>query len=151
MDEDFKKFVLEKCFSVINTEILVAIQNINITKESLLDDSKSSAGDKHETSRAMTHLEIEKSEFALSNLKKTKTELERINPNIQNTKILLGSIFQTNQSWFFVSSSIGKLKIEEKEIITISILSPLFLALKELKKGDKKLFNGQSIEIINVL
>lgn len=151
MDEDFKKFVLEKCFSVINTEILVAIQNINITKESLLDDSKSSAGDKHETSRAMTHLEIEKSEFALSNLKKTKTELERINPNIQNTKILFGSIFQTNQSWFFVSSSLGKLKIEEKEIITISILSPLFLALKELKKGDKKLFNGQSIEIINVL
>jgi hypothetical protein len=151
MDEDFKKFVLEKCFSVINTEILVAIQNINITKESLLDDSKSSAGDKHETSRAMTHLEIEKSEFALSNLKKTKTDLERINPNIQNTKILFGSIFQTNQSWFFVSSSLGKFKIEEKEIITISILSPLFLALKELKKGDKKLFNGQSIEIINVL
>jgi len=78
MDEDFKKYVLEKCFSVINNEILVAIQNINITKESLIDDSKSSAGDKHETSRAMTHLEIEKSEFALSNLRKIKTDLERI-------------------------------------------------------------------------
>lgn len=151
MDENFKKYVLENCFSVINNEILVAIQNINITKESLIDDSKSSAGDKHETSRAMTHLEIEKSEFALSNLRKTKTDLERINPSIKNSKILFGSIFQTSLSWFFVSSSLGKLKIEDKEITTISIHSPLFIALKELKKGDKKLFNGQLIEIINVM
>jgi len=50
-----------------------------------------------------------------------------------------------------VSSSLGKLKIGDKEITTISIHSPLFIALKELKKGDKKLFNGQLIEIINVM
>jgi hypothetical protein len=99
----------------------------------------------------MTHLEIEKSEFALGNLRKTKADLERINPTIRNSKILFGSIFQTSLSWFFVSSSLGKLKIEDKEITTISIHSPLFLALKELKKGDKKLFNGQLIEIINVM
>jgi len=151
MTKDLKKLVLENCFSVIENEILNAIQNINVTKESLIDDSKSSAGDKHETSRAMTHLEIEKSEFALSNLKKTKSDLEKINPTIKSSKILFGSIFQTNQSWFFVSASVGKIKFENKEIITISVLSPLFLALKELKKGDKKLFNEQLVEIINVL
>jgi HD superfamily phosphohydrolase len=150
MLSNFKKSVLEKCFLVIEQEILSATQEINSTKESLLEDTKSSAGDKHETSRAMTHLEIEKSEFALNNLKRTKSELKKINPSIQHTKILLGSIFQTNQSWFFVSASIGKIKVDEKDIITISTLSPIFLALKESKKGDAKLFNGKLIEIIEV-
>jgi hypothetical protein len=151
MNGSFKKKVLEKCFGVIDQEILVATQNINSTKESLAEDTKSSAGDKHETSRAMTHLEIEKSEFALNNLRKTKSDLEKINPSIRNTTILFGSIFQTNTSWFFVSASVGKVKIDNIDIITISIFSPLFLALKELGKGDKKDFNGQLIEILNVL
>ena len=70
-------------------------------QESLDSETKSSAGDKYETGRAMVQIELEKNQAQYNKFLKLKNELKQIDPIVIKSKIEYGSIVVTNNGNFF--------------------------------------------------
>ena len=120
------------------------------TYKSTLDDSKSSAGDKHETSIAMVQLEQEKLSKQLNEFLKQQRTLLAINPNTKHQKIMQGSLVETKQAWYYFSIGIGLISIENTAVFAINPDSPLGRLLIKKKAGESVTFNGMVTEIIAV-
>jgi len=65
-----KKQLYSLCLAYIDERIQVANQAIQFAQDSANDETKSTAGDKYETGRAMAQLEIEKINAQLNESKK---------------------------------------------------------------------------------
>ena len=118
-------------------------------QESLTSETKSSAGDKHETGRAMLQLEREKAGKQLAAVQKLQATLDRITTN-PTTRICLGSLVQTTQANYFVSISAGKLTINNTTYYAIAINSPIGNLLAGKMTEDRFHFNGNEIRIDTV-
>ena len=70
---------------------------LNQQKESLKTASESTAGDKHNTARAMMHIEEEKLEKQLAQLITLKKLIAKVHPSKKYTSITLGSLVETNK------------------------------------------------------
>ncbi|PKQ61609.1 hypothetical protein BZG02_15605 [Labilibaculum filiforme] len=112
-------------------------------KESAGSESKSSAGDKHETGRAMVHLEQEKMAQQLATNQSLQSVLVKIDPEISNSVISLGSLVITDKLRFFVSVALGKMELNNREYYLVSLTSPLAKQFIGKQIGDRVTFNEQ--------
>ena len=118
---------------------------------SLQTSTKSSAGDKHETSRAMTQLEQEKLGKQQKTLHQSLAVLSSIDPSKKSNSVELGSLVETDKMTFFVSIGIGKLQLKDhKELFCISSMSPIAQQLLGKKKGDSVQINQLTYTILSV-
>ena len=111
-------------------------------QESLFSETKSSAGDKHETGRAMAQLEQEKLSRQLSETRKTLEGLRKIDPTDASTTIGFGSLVKTDRGYFYVSVGIGQIDVSSTKIFCITAGSPLGQKLLGRKKDDVIQLNG---------
>lgn len=118
-------------------------------QESLMSETKSSAGDKHETGRAMTQLAQEKLSSQLVETKRQLDGLRKIDPNEKLDKIGLGSLIQTSRGTFFVSVGIGQIKVDGTPVFCITAGSPIGQKLLQKQAGDSIQLNGE-IQIIEI-
>lgn len=125
-----------------------SIQEIEI---SLTSETKSSAGDKHETGRAMLQLEREKAGHQLAEIEKTKQILYKINAETTSKNIGLGSVVFTTTSNYFISISAGELKVDNETFYAISASTPIGQLLLGKSVGDKVTFRNMSFEITEIL
>lgn len=146
----FKNSILSACKQVIHYKITQLTDALNELSESALSESKSSAGDKHETGRAMVHLEQEKLGKQLQEWENQNNLLDRIDVSKKSDSIGLGSLVESNKGFFFIASNIGKLIIDEREIIVISLQSPLGEHFLKYKEGDKFEFNKTEYQILKL-
>ncbi|MCT4580780.1 MAG: GreA/GreB family elongation factor [Flavobacteriales bacterium] len=123
---------------------LLAIKN---AQESANSEVKSSAGDKHETGRAMAQLETEKNGIQLAEANKLKQAIGLINPAKTCEKVELGALVITNVGNYFLAVSIGKMEVENTLYFGVSPVSPIGQALLNHKQGDEVLFNGRNFSI----
>jgi transcription elongation GreA/GreB family factor len=95
--------------------------------ESLRQETKSTAGDKYETSRAMLHIEQGNIESQLSVLLQQKAILESISTNehADHSHVQFGNLVQTNKGYIFVAAALGKIMVDGQTIFAISPESPL--------------------------
>lgn len=119
-------------------------------QQALTDDTKNTAGDKHETSRAMLHLEQERLSGQLEPLKQMGETLREFNPSIKHTTIGLGSLVETGQGIFYLSVGIGAITFQDQKVFCMSTSTPLAEVLQGKQAGDSASFNGQSIVIKSV-
>jgi transcription elongation GreA/GreB family factor len=119
-------------------------------KKALLSETKSSAGDKHETGRAMLQLEMEKASQQIAVVQQMKEILHRINPDDVSEVIRLGSLVHTNKATYYLSISIGAVAVENDMYFVISSSSPIGKLLIGKKVNDIIQFNGQQIKITEV-
>jgi len=145
-----KKAAYDHCSSFVE-EKLARIQNsINSIKESLNSETKSSAGDKHETGRAMLQLEREKLGQQLAEVESTKRTLLMVKLNSTVDKVALGSFVRTSTANFFLSISAGEFKNESDSVFCVSIDSPIGQALLGKSIGDAIAFNGRNVQILEI-
>lgn len=147
---NLKQQLYSLCLVQIEKRISNAQLAINNAKESANDDTKSSAGDKHETGRAMAQLEQEKSAHQLNEALELKASIEKINLDIQSTSAQVGSIVHTDKGNFFISIPVGKLAVDNTHYFAISIASPIGAKLKNLTKNDSFEMNGIVYKILEV-
>src|SRR5690606_37486162 len=76
---ELKQLLFDKCSEYIETRLSTIQSNIGEIQESLTSETKSSAGDKHETGRAMLQLEREKAGQQLAEIENVKNALAQIN------------------------------------------------------------------------
>jgi len=131
----------------LDRKIEVLINTIDSAKESRDNDTKSSAGDKYETGRAMMHIEVEKHEVQLSKTLKLKNDLSRISLKKEHRKVDYGSLIKTDKGIYFISIGIGKIEVDNTIVYAISLNSPLGKQLKGKEKEDEVQFQGREFRI----
>ncbi len=144
-----KEAAFQALKNVISQKYIVIESSFSDLNSAVKDDSKSTAGDKHETGRAMVHLEQEKLSQQLTMLNDLREALSKINPSEKHSKIQFGSFVQTNKGYFFFSVGLGKIQVGNDAVFCLSITTPLGKVLAGKKAGDISQFNGE-IEILTV-
>ncbi len=114
------------------------------------NDSKSSAGDKHETGRAMMQQAQEQLGKQLQEAEMKRASLARIQTLSSTDVIGEGSLVKTNENTLLLAAPLGKIHFEEKDVFVISMQSPLAQALKGKKSGDTIIFQQKQINILSV-
>lgn len=125
--------------------------NINSINDSLKSETKSSAGDKHETGRAMIQLEREKLGHQLYEAEKMRQALAGITTLASRENIGQGSLVITTEGMYYISISAGAFKKGPVQIYCISSLSPIGKKLLGKSKGHCFDFNQKTICIKKVL
>ncbi|NQU87687.1 MAG: 3-oxoacyl-ACP synthase [Mariniphaga sp.] len=146
-EKEIKQLFLDQLFNILERKTEAAISAIESAKESRDSDTKSSAGDKYETSRAMMQIEIEKNEVQLSKIINLKNDLSLIDTQKEYTKVEFGSLVKTNQGTCFISIGMGKVTVDVQSIFAISIASPIGKLLLDKVVGDIILFQGREFVI----
>lgn len=145
-----KEQLLAFCWEHINDRTDRLQQRRVSLQESLNSETKSSAGDKHETGRAMVQLEQEKLGKQLFELEEIKRILHKVDIHKKSKKISLGSLVKTTTANYFVAISAGAVKIDDTAFFCISASSPIAQLLLGKEKGDGVIFNGAEIKILDV-
>jgi hypothetical protein len=91
----------------------------------IANETKSTVGDKHETTRVQMQLEQEKLQKQLHEIILQKSTLERLHETQPANKIVPGCLIETNQTFIYLSVGIGKVTVNEIPVMVISPQSPL--------------------------
>jgi len=104
-------------YQALKKELETKISRLQIAFDDLLlaltSNTKSSAGDKHETGRAMAQLEQEKLSSQLGQLTLLKEALAKIEPDEKHESIQFGSLIKTGNGYFFLSIGLGKISLDD--------------------------------------
>ncbi len=138
----FKQKIHTRCHELVGEKILSLQNSLLELEEGSEDDTKSSAGDKHETARAMMHIEQEKITHQINEVLEQKSILEKIGIPAGVTQIKTGSLVKTNNGYLFVSVALGKIDVEKISVIILSPQSPLGIKLLGLGVNEKTEING---------
>lgn len=146
-----KKTIHQACLRLMDDKINVIQQALDELSEGAESESKSSAGDKHETGRAMVQIEQARLGKQLSDLLHQRNSLRTINPELRAEHINLGSIICTDKGLFFMSVAMGKIEVEGETVMTLSPQSPLGARWMGARRGDHIEFNTVAYSILEVL
>ena len=146
----FRQQVITACLEHLEERILDLQSQLRELTAGAENDSKSSAGDKHETSRAMMQLEHENISRQLDGFLKEKNELAQLHVD-EDSLVSKGSIVRTNKGLLFLGIALGKIIVESSEVMTISPHSPLGSKLLGLQAGDILNFNNMQYHIEEII
>jgi hypothetical protein len=128
---ELDKQLLRK-LSYLNTSLKQAIDSRN-------SDTKSSAGDKFETSREMAQIEIQKIE----------TEISKTQQFITDLFAKFSQFIITDKGAFLISIPFGKIILNDEKIFCISKNAPITKHLINTKKDDCFFYNDMKYNIIS--
>jgi transcription elongation GreA/GreB family factor len=148
---NLKEALYNKCFEFIENRYQAVQNTINEIEESLRSETKSSAGDKHETGRAMLQLEREKAGHQLSEIEKTKALLLKVDVDKTSKHIGLGSLIYTTQANYYIAISAGELMVNQDRFFAISGHTPIGQLLIGKTEGAHVKFRDHGFEVIKVL
>ena len=137
---------------IINQKISEKIQKLEqliAETRASNNDTKSSMGDKYETSREMLQQEINNLQIQLNEHLKSQKILKNINPNPHKI-VTLGSLVETEKGKFFIAVSLGEITFSQEKIFVISAESPLAKAMNGKKTGESFVVNNLSQIIKNI-
>lgn len=148
---NLKETLHQLCLKVVNDRQANIQGNFASIQEAMLSETKSSAGDKHETGRAMLQLEREKLGNQLLEIQKVKETLQKVNPTITAKQGCLGAIVYTSQANYFISVSVGEISANDSTFYAIASNTPIGKLLLGKKVGESVSFREQSFVIKEIL
>lgn len=148
---NFKEKVYLQCLQLIADKVTTLQAMLDDLRESEKNETKSTAGDKHETARAHLQLEQENVRRQLKEISDQKTALEQLNVNLVPVAVAKGSLVKTDKGYFFIGVAIGKVMVNELTVFALSPQSPLGIKLMGSKPGSTIKMNDTTyfIECIN--
>ena len=145
-----KKGLWRLCSDKVNDQISSIEQAMQNAQAAANDETKSSAGDKYETGRAMMHLEKEKLATQLAEALKMRRALDQIEADKPELEVKLGTVVKTPMAQYFLSVSVGQVKYEGATYFAISPAAPIGRQMLGKKAGDRFSFGGKQVEILEV-
>jgi hypothetical protein len=133
-----KQKVYNFYLQVVNDKLRQLQQVLADLKESGSNETKSTAGDKHETALAMLQIEQANVGAQLQDVLEKKSAVEKIDPALSSSKIVNGSLVKTDKGYLFISVALGKATIDGCNVIALSPQWPL----------GKKLIRSTANEIV---
>ncbi|MEO9965668.1 MAG: GreA/GreB family elongation factor [Reichenbachiella sp.] len=145
-----KEKILKHCLKILEEKISIARQGMEEAQASANNETKSSAGDKYETGRAMSQRERDLHARQLSELINMKKTFGSIPADRDCTIVELGALVETNQSTFLISASLGQINVKDIPIMAISAIAPIAQAMLGKKVGDKFEWMNKELKILAV-
>lgn len=147
---ELKTELLQYCQKQVDNRYSKIKQTITDIEESLLEESKSSSGDKHETGRAMLQIDRENAGKQLQEIEKIVPLLKKIDVKATSDYARLGSLVYTDKFVYFISLSIGAVSIAKTDYLCVALNSPVGVLISGKKKGDEFILNGNRYKITSV-
>ena len=119
-------------------------------KTSATSETKSSMGDKYETSREMMMQERNRLGGQLDVLINQLAALNSIDLDKAHATVAYGCFVETDDVVFYICAAIGSLQLEGQAFFAISGEAPLAKAMIGLKEGDSFDFNRKSIHVKSI-
>ncbi|MGB5436280.1 MAG: 3-oxoacyl-ACP synthase [Maribacter sp.] len=124
------------------------IKEVHIALDS---ETKSSAGDKHETGRAQLQLEREKLGQQLVDAENMMQLLHTVDISSIKRTACLGSLVKTAGANYFLAISAGEYKAYPERYYCISLNTPIGIMLLGKSVGDTIRFNTNEMEILEIV
>ncbi len=131
-----KEDLRNKCLGMLNDKINALQKILHELQQSAANETKSTAGDKHETALAMLQIEQENTGRQLQVLLGQRLQLQQLDLSKSATIIGKGSLVYTNKGLVFISVGIGKFHMGNNMIMVVSHASPLGSMLVGKKVGE---------------
>ncbi|MBC6999095.1 3-oxoacyl-ACP synthase [Cytophaga sp. FL35] len=145
-----KEELFRFCTEFVKSRISRITSSIDEIEESLQSETKSSAGDKHETGRAMIQLEREKLGAQLAEAERMLQIVSRIVKTGDSNKVVLGSLVFTNAGNYYLSVSAGEFKNSELSVFCISAATPIGKLLLGKEIGNQISFRDKNITVLEI-
>jgi transcription elongation GreA/GreB family factor len=144
--------------SIVHSALLQELDNKLLTLTNLLQETlqstavetKSSAGDKHETGRSMAQLEQEKIGRQLTEMHRLKKHALKIDPSTNHSLVTAGSLVHTSTGWYYLSVGTGKITIQDQSVFCMTAATPFGQQLTNKKAGDIIHWMGTEVTILTV-
>ena len=130
----------------------VLIEKINYFNHLIEDlrasnnDTKSSMGDKYETSREMMQQEITRIQNQLNEILIQQEQFLKIVPK-DSIHVINGSYLETSMGNFCIACSLGEISFDNKKIFVLSNQTPLAKVILGKTIGDSFEMNGKQFQI----
>ncbi len=148
--QKIKESLYQLCLNFIEERINTAKTALQQAREASNDDTKSSAGDKYETSREMMQQDIDRNKRLLIDAEENQKVLASLKDMPATATARNGSLVYTDQGNFYLSISAGQLQLDKETIFAISAVSPIGKLLLGKEKGSTFDFNGKKYQIKEV-
>ena len=145
-----KEKIIDEISKLLEYKISEVEEELNLLTKDKNQITKSSAGDKFETSRATIQSEFDKVSINLIKLKDQLRKIKLISITSKPQKIGYGTLVKTSNSMYMVSIGYGKLRLDSKDIYVISPLSPIGKKLINKQEGESISFNSKNEEILEI-
>jgi hypothetical protein len=151
LDLEIKEALFRQCEAFANKRLQTVEAVISSNQLALQSETKSSAGDKHETGRAMLQLEMEKAGQQLAGIMQMKEILAKVDLLKTSKNVRLGSIIFTEKVNYFLSISAGQLFVSDKTYFAVSVSSPIGKLLLGKQENDVISFNGMLYKVQKIV
>jgi len=148
--QEIKKVLYEKCIGYADERISSIEDALQASHEASVNDTKSSAGDKYETTREMMQQEISRNAQQLMEAKKLRMALDKFTSETASDIIKQGSFVVTSEGDFYISISAGQLMAAGRSVYAISAHSPIGRLMLGCKAGDSIEMNKKVFSILEV-
>ncbi|MCP4975102.1 MAG: 3-oxoacyl-ACP synthase [Maribacter sp.] len=149
-EKDLKMSLYQFCQSFIDERSSRVQSQIKELQTALDSETKSSAGDKHETGRAMLQLEREKLGQQLAEVQDLNRVMQKIDVSSKKSAAALGSLVKTTNANYFLAISAGEFKAGDSLNYCISLNTPIGIMLLGKTVGNTINFNGEKIKILQI-
>ncbi|MEP1033816.1 hypothetical protein [Ekhidna sp.] len=135
--------LLHKKIADINVEL-------EAVRESATAETKSSMGDKYETSREMMMQERNRLGSQIDVFTNQLAALNTIDTEKKYTAVSYGAIVKTDGATFFISAAVGQLSADGISVFAISGEAPIAKAMLGKQIGDTISFNSKPFTIKDI-
>lgn len=145
-----KQEIIDGLLAEIISKKNIILNQIEELQNALTAETKSSAGDKHETGRAGIHIEQENLGKQLLVLDQQINHLHRI-PLNNFHNVSSGSLIKTGSISFFISGVPSKIVIKNVTVYSISMSSEIAKRLLNVQIGDTFKLGNQELVITEII
>ncbi|MGO1245008.1 MAG: hypothetical protein ACTJHT_04930 [Sphingobacterium sp.] len=146
---EIKDVLYKVCLQRNNARLDEINHAIGQSQEAIENDTKSSAGDKYETTREMIQQDLNRFHDQLAQAKVDEHLLHQIDLGAKLT-VALGAVVLTDRAFYFIAISLGRIEYNGDVYMVVSPSSPIGALMLGKSTGDSITFNGISQTIVQV-
>lgn len=148
---NLKKQLYALCTEHVEKRVQSLRSALKDMQDSVNEETKSSAGDKHETGRAMMQLETEQLSSQLREVLNEQDRLRQIQSDRRSRFVEPGALVITDSLRLYFAISVGKLLLNGEEYFALSLQTPLGLAAKARQEGGTFAFQNKEYCIKKII
>ena len=142
---EFKQKLHQSCVDLLEQKIEQTESEIRNLDAAQMTETKSSMGDKYETSREMMQRERDNLMLNLTSNKQLLHILKSLNTHPSPEVVGPGSLVETDKGLYYIAVGLGKVTVEEHTLYVISPQSPLGKLLIGKKHNSTVVLNGNLV------
>lgn len=149
--KEIKIALHQRCDFILTQKVELIKSRLASIQESKNKETKSSAGDKFETGRAMMQIEEDKCNAQLATILTSFAALKEVDLDVKRDTVSNGSLVITDRANYFISIGVGKIELDGTIYYCLSKEAPIGRLFLGKVEGDSITFNNNKITIKSIL